>query len=99
MTSPEYLITIRDRIGIRGWLPLSLGDHAHALGGMDVEQILSVEIAFYDDSPLHSTRTHAISGFLTKSFIAGFFFGHLFIPAEKSWLFKLARSPAFGLPS
>ena len=37
-------------------------------------------------------------GFLTKTFIAGFFFGHLFIPAEKSWLFKLARSPAFGFP-
>ena len=33
--------------------------------------------------------------FLTKAFIAGFLFGHLFIPAEKSWLFKLARSPAF----
>lgn len=33
-------------------------------------------------------------GFLTKAFIAGFFFGHLFIPAEKSWLFRLARSPA-----
>ena len=37
-------------------------------------------------------------GFLTKAFIAGFLFGHLFIPAEKSWLFKLARSPAFGFP-
>ena len=32
--------------------------------------------------------------FLTKAFITGFLFGHLFIPAEKSWLFKLARSPA-----
>ena len=37
--------------------------------------------------------------FLTKAFIAGFFFGHLFIPAEKSWFFKLARSsPAFDNP-
>jgi len=35
-------------------------------------------------------------GFLAKAFIAGFLFGHLFIPAEKSWLFKLARSPAFN---
>ena len=35
--------------------------------------------------------------FLTKAFIAGFLFGHLFIPAEKSWLFKLARSPAFEI--
>lgn len=36
-------------------------------------------------------------GFLTKAFIAGFFFGHLFVPAEKSWLFRLARSPAFDV--
>jgi len=35
--------------------------------------------------------------FLTKAFIAGFLFGHLFIPAEKSWLFKLARSPALDI--
>jgi hypothetical protein len=35
--------------------------------------------------------------FLTKAFIAGFLFGHLFIPAEKSWVFKLARSPAFDI--
>jgi len=35
--------------------------------------------------------------FLTKAFIAGFFFGHLFIPAEKSWFFKLVRSPPFKI--
>ena len=35
--------------------------------------------------------------FLIKAFIAGFLFGHLFIPAEKSWLFKLARSLAFDV--
>lgn len=31
--------------------------------------------------------------FLTKAFIAGFLFGHLFVPAEKSWVFKLVRFP------
>ena len=36
-------------------------------------------------------------GFLAKAFIAGFLFGHLFIPAEKSWPFKLARSLAFNI--
>ncbi|KAF9648395.1 hypothetical protein BDM02DRAFT_3269514 [Thelephora ganbajun] len=35
--------------------------------------------------------------FLAKAFVAGFLFGHLLIPTEKSWLFKLARSPAFDI--
>ena len=35
--------------------------------------------------------------FLTKAFIAGFSFGHLLIPTERSWFFKLARSPAFDV--
>lgn len=46
---------------------------------------------------LHSNRMPSPS-FLTKAFIAGFLFGHLFLPAEKSWLFKLARSSAFEVP-
>ena len=49
---------------------------------------------------LHSTRTHTSMpspSFLTKAFVAGFLFGHLFIPAEKSWLLKLARSPALDI--
>lgn len=36
--------------------------------------------------------------FLTKTFIAGFLFGHLLIPAEKSWFIKLARAPTFDIP-
>ena len=36
--------------------------------------------------------------FIAKAFIAGFLSGHLVIPAEKSWLLKLARSPAFDPP-
>jgi hypothetical protein len=36
--------------------------------------------------------------FLTKAFIAGFLFGHLLVPAEKSWFIKLARAPAFNTP-
>lgn len=35
--------------------------------------------------------------FLAKAFIAGFLIGHLFIPAQKSWVFNLVRSPAFDL--
>lgn len=36
--------------------------------------------------------------FLAKTFVAGFLFGHLLIPAEKSWLIKLTRSPTFDIP-
>lgn len=51
---------------------------------------------------LHSTRTLTLMpspSFLTKAFVAGFLFGHLLIPAEKSWLFKLTRSPAIDVLS
>jgi len=36
--------------------------------------------------------------FIAKAFVAGFMFGHLFIPTERSWLFRLARPPPFDVP-
>jgi hypothetical protein len=44
------------------------------------------------------TRTFMPSpSFLTKAFAAGHLFGHLFIPAERSWVFKLVGSPALDV--